>query len=62
MESQVRAELAAKKGDKAKLSQEYSNRMHEILRSYGGNISDLPIDPSNEYYQIQSKLNILSKI
>jgi hypothetical protein len=62
METQVRAELAALKGDKAKLSQQYSNRMAEVLKSYGGNISDLPIDPSNEYYQIQSKLNILSKI
>ena len=62
MEAQVRAELAVLKGDKAKLSQQYADRMNEVLRSYGGSISDLPIDSSNEYYQIQAKLSILNRL
>ena len=62
MEAQVRAELAALKGNKVALSQQYATRQAEILRSYGGSISDLPIDPSNEYYQIQTKLNILTRL
>jgi hypothetical protein len=60
MENEVREEL--KKTTKPELMQRYANRMNEIVKSYGGNLSDLPIDPDNEYYKIQSKLQILSKL
>ena len=64
MEAQVRFELKElAKGDKTKLSQLYSDEMSEILKSYGGNISDIPVnDSEHPYFKIQAKLQILSRI
>lgn len=59
---EVRIELESMKGDKKALMQKYSERQQAIIKSYGGNISDIPPDNNGEYTQLQNKIHILNRM
>lgn len=62
-EDDVRNELKDQFGnDKAKMMKSISDRQKEIMNMYGGNISDIPVDPTNEYWANQRKLNLLNTL
>lgn len=61
-ESDVQAELKASGKTKAELMQKWSEELSEIIKSHGGNISDIPPDPDNAYHQLTSKIRILGRL
>lgn len=61
-QSAVLSDLASMDGNKAKLMQKYSDDQKNILKQYGGNISDLPADKDHMYHKIQDKIQILGKM
>jgi len=58
----VRAELEQYKGDMTALMQHYGEQVAKIITLYGGNVSDVPMDPKHEYHQIQEKIRILGAL
>lgn len=62
LESTVATELEEMKGDKPKLMQKYSDLQQAILKKYGGNISDIPMDKNHEYHKLQEKIQTLHRM
>ena len=61
-QSQVNAELAEMKGNKAALMQKYSDQQRVILNQYGGSLSDIPSNPDHIFYKLQDKIQILGRM
>ena len=62
LDVEIRIDLERMKGDKKALMQEYSERQQAIIKSYGGNFSDVPINNESEYTQLQNKILILNRM
>lgn len=62
LDSEVRIDLENEKGNKQALMQKYSERQQAIIKSYGGNFSDVPIDGESEYTKLQNKILILHRL
>lgn len=61
-DAEVRIDLENMKGNKIALMQKYSERQQAIIKHFGGNFSDIPIDRDSEYNQLQDKINILHRM
>lgn len=59
---QVLADLDEVGGSKSALMQKYSELQQEIIRRFGGNFTDVPVDKEGVYAQIQDKINILNRM
>ena len=62
-QNEVLADLERANGNKSKLMQQYSDRQQQIVKQHGGSVSDVPVNnPDHEYYQLQTKMQILGKM
>lgn len=62
MLGEVLKDLNEVKGSKSVLMQKYSEKQQEIIRRFGGNFSDVPVDKDGEYAKLQEKILILNRM
>lgn len=62
MDKEILDEMKANGLNKQQQLQKWGEEQLEILKRHGGTISDIPIDPTHEYYALDAKIRALSKL
>jgi hypothetical protein len=61
-DSQIRADLFMVGNDRSKLMQQYSEQLQEMLKPYGGNFGDAPMDAEHPIHKLRAKIQRLNTL
>jgi hypothetical protein len=62
IELEVELDLKQRNGNISQLMEFYIGQQNQILKRYGGNIGDIPVDSDNPYHEFQAKIMILGRL
>jgi len=62
MENEILKEMKENGFNKQQQLQAWGERQGEIIRLHGGSVSDIPVDPTHEYYALDAKIRQLNQL